>query len=158
MIKNVLIGGSGGGDRVADAGLLVVRLGIGLMLAFGHGWYKLPPNEMFIGGVRNLGFPAPAFFAWAAALSEFLGALLIATGLLTRVGAMFVIFTMGVAVFAQHLHDPLFMQNAKGGASKEFALLYLFPAACLLLTGSGRFGLDYLIAQKPSQSSRPSDR
>lgn len=147
MLKETLMGGAGGASKAADAGLLVLRLGIGLMLAFGHGWYKLPPPDMFVGGVRSLGFPAPLAFAWAAALSEFLGGLLLAVGLFTRVGAFFVISTMGVAALGQHLRDPLFMQNAAGGPSKEFALLYLIPAVALLLTGSGRFGLDRVIGR-----------
>ena len=58
-------------------GILVFRVFIGLTMAFAHGLGKLPPPQMLIDGVQSMGFPLPIVFAWAAALSEFVGALLI---------------------------------------------------------------------------------
>ena len=52
-----------------DIGLLVLRLGAGLFMAFGHGFGKIPPSDGFIGGVEKLGLPMPIFFAWMAAFS-----------------------------------------------------------------------------------------
>lgn len=50
------------------------------------------------------------------------------------------IVTMLVAVFFVHGADPF--------AQREPALLYLLPYVMLLLTGSGRYSLDYLLLQK----------
>ncbi len=121
----------------ADAGLLVLRLGAGLFMAFGHGLGKMPPSEGLIGGVEKLGFPLPAFFAWMAGLSEFLGGLLIAAGLFTRPAAFFWICTMGTAAFLRHGADPF--------GTKEKALLYLVVGICLFLAGGGKYSLSKVL-------------
>lgn len=123
-----------------DLGLLLFRLFVGLTMAFAHGLGKLPPSEQLIGGVSSMGFPAPIVFAWAAALAEFVGGVLIAGGLFTRYAALFLAFTMGVAAFVAHAADPF--------KAKEMALLYLASAVLLLFTGAGRFSLDSTIRKK----------
>lgn len=135
-----LIGGAGGTDAIADAGLLVLRLMAGLALAFAHGLGKVPPSPGFVETTAALGFPLPGLFAWAAGLAEFAGGLLLVVGLLTRPAAFFVLFTMGVAFFLQHGADPF--------ASKEKAFLFGAVAICLLLTGAGRFSLDALLRRR----------
>jgi putative oxidoreductase len=136
-MRALLFGGRGAASRPGDLGLLVLRVFVGAALALAHGLGKIPPPARFVDGVAALGFPAPLVFAWAAALSEFLGGLLLALGLLTRPSALFVAFTMAVAAFGRHAADPF--------SSKEKALLYLVPAVALLLLGSGRYGVDALI-------------
>lgn len=120
-----------------DLGLLILRLGAGLFMAFGHGFGKIPPSDGFIGGVEKLGLPMPAFFAWMAGLSEFLGGLLIAAGLFTRPAAFFWICTMGTAAFIRHADDPF--------ASKEKALLFLTIGICLLFAGAGKYSASKLL-------------
>jgi putative oxidoreductase len=120
-----------------DWGLLLLRLFFGGTLAVMHGWGKLPVSEEFVNGVAGLGFPFPALFAWAAALSEFVGGLLLVAGLLTRPAALFVFATMAVAAFLQHAADPFNV--------KELALAYGAAALALAFTGAGRFSLDYLL-------------
>ena len=148
-LKNLIFGGSGSASRAGDVGLLLLRL-VGLMMAMGHGMSKLigegrfGPPEQFVAGVEKLGFPAPTAFAWAAALAEFVGGILIAIGLLTRPAALALAFNMAVAAFLQHGGDPLFMGG--GGAAKEPAVLYLLPFAALALTGAGRYSIDRFIA------------
>ncbi|MEQ8425789.1 MAG: DoxX family protein, partial [Cyclobacteriaceae bacterium] len=110
-----------------------LRLFAGLFMAFGHGLGKMPPSDGLIGGVENLGFPIPSFFAWMAVLSEFLGGIFIALGLFTRPAAFFWICTMGAAAFLRHADDPF--------GTKEKALLYLTIGICLLFTGSGKYGV-----------------
>jgi putative oxidoreductase len=121
---------------VADGALTVLRMFAGFALAFGHGLGKLPPSEKFVGVVSSIGFPAPGLFAWAAALSEFGGGLLLGLGLLTRPAATLVCFTMLVAVVGQHRSDPF--------KAMEPALLYGAIALVFVLLGSSRFGLDRL--------------
>ncbi len=127
-------------DKLRDFGLLVLRLGFGLGIAY-HGYGKIFGGRMekFIGGVAELGFPAPEFFAWAAASSEFAGGLLIAAGLFTRPAAYFVAVTMLVAAFGRHAADPF--------ERKELALAFLFASLAIALTGPGRFALDCLFCR-----------
>jgi putative oxidoreductase len=140
----ILFGGEGGGSALADAGLLVLRLFAGLSLAFAHGLGKLPPSAGFVEATDAMGFPFPTFFAWCAALSEFGGGLLIALGLLTRPAAFFVGFTMAVAGLVSGAGDPY--------TDNEKALLFLAVAVALMLTGSGRYGLDRFI--RPRRDDR----
>jgi putative oxidoreductase len=147
-IKYLLFGGPGTASRAGDFGLLLLRL-TGLLMAFGHGMAKVfgegrfgPPDQL-VAGVEKMGFPAPTAFAWAAALAEFLGGILIALGLLTRPAALALAFNMAVAAFVVHGKDNLFMGD---GAAKEPALLYLLPFLALVLTGAGRYSIDRFIA------------
>lgn len=152
MIKSFLFGGHGAVTRLGDFGLLVARLGLGLGLALGHGFGKLfhdgtfGPPATLIDMTRKLGFPAPTAFAWMAALTEFVGGLLLAAGLLTRPAALFLTFNMAVAAFLAHKDAPLFMTGA--GASKEPALLYLLPFFTFIFLGCGRFGVDAMLRRK----------
>ena len=140
MLKKLLFGGTAIPGVAANLGLLIGRLGWGLLLAFLHGFGKLPPSEGFIGGVGSMGFPAPALFAWAAALAEFVGSLLVAAGLMTRPAALAVTFTMVVAAFVRHGADPL--------EKKELALVYMAFGLLYLFVGAGRYSLDWLISGK----------
>ncbi len=142
-IKNLLFGGSDAGTPVANLGLALLRVAVGLTLAFAHGIGKIPPSERFIEGVAALGFPLPGIFAWAAGAAEFFCALLLAVGLLTRPSAFFVLFTMGVAFFIRHGADPF--------KRKELAFLYGLLALAFLLIGAGRYSIDALIRSRSSR-------
>ena len=133
-VRSFLFGGAGGGSAAADAGLLVLRVFMGLALALGHGLGKLPPSARFLAGVEEMGFPLPVLFGWAAALSEFAGGILIALGLLTRPAAFFVAVTMAVAAFVREAGNPF--------GDRELALLYGAVAVMLLLAGAGRYSAD----------------
>jgi putative oxidoreductase len=149
FLKTVLFGGYGTSTKTGDFGLAVMRIGIGLLIALGHGGSKvyhggtfgLPPQ--FVDGVANLGFPHPAAFAWASALTELFGGFLLAAGLLTRPAALLLVFNMCVAAFGYHLHMPIV--GGPGVPSKELALLYLLPVFCILMIGAGRISIDRII-------------
>jgi putative oxidoreductase len=141
----LLVGGEEPRSPAADLGFTILRTAIGLMMAFGHGLAKVPPTEGFVKLVGNLGFPAPAAFAWAAGLSELVGGVLIALGLFTRPASGLLACTMGVAALMQHSADPLFSRT---GPSKEMAVLYLLAAIAFALAGCGRWGLDALLRRR----------
>lgn len=126
-----------------DIGLLVLRLGVGLMMAFSHGWGKLDKlmGEGPIKWADPLGL-GPGVSLFLAGTTEFFASLLLVVGLLTRLSAVPLAFTMCVAVFIVHADDPFMKQ--------EFGLLYLFAYLTLLLAGPGRFSLDALIRKKLS--------
>lgn len=149
FVKNVLFGGRGTATVGGDLMLAVVRVSLGIFMCVGHGLGKvfpggsLGPPQGLIDGVTTMGFPMPTLFAWAAGLTEFLGAALLALGLLTRPAAAGLVFTMGVAAFVVHANDPWFMTGT--GGSKEPAMLYLFPFLLFLVIGGGRFSIDALL-------------
>ncbi len=125
-----------------DAGLLILRVLTGGFIAT-HGYGKLFSEgrmERFTEGVAEMGFPLPVFFAWAAALSEFVGGILLAAGLLTRYAAFLIFCTMTVAAFIRHADDPFTM--------KEKALLFWTVSLAILLMGAGRYAVDRWIAKK----------
>lgn len=136
-VLGFLFGGSHYESAGANWGLLLGRLGFGLMLFYLHGLGKLPPAEGFISGVGALGFPAPVFFAWMAALAESVGALMVAAGLMTRLGALGIVINMAVAAFMRHGADPLDV--------KEKALMFLCFGLIYLFAGAGKFSLDGLL-------------
>lgn len=123
-----------------DAGLLLLRVFAGLSLALAHGVGKLPPGDAFVGGVADMGFPQPVIFAWAAGLSETLGGILLALGLLTRPAAFFILMTMLVATFLRQAGDPYL--------ERELSLLFGFVAILYLLGGPGRLSLDALLRRR----------
>ena len=139
MVRKVLCAGPER-DLWTDASLLVTRLMFGLSMAFAHGQGKVPPSDGFIGAVEGMGFPMPAFFAWAAGLAEYIGGIFIALGLLTRVSGFFLLQTMLVAVFVMHADDPF--------KKMEMGLLYATVSLTLMATGAGKFSLDRLILDK----------
>jgi putative oxidoreductase len=142
----------------SDIALLVLRL-TGFGLLFGHGWSKLVAvaggDTRFAEGLGQLGFPAPMAFAWAAALAESLGGLLVGLGLFTRFAAPVCAFTMAVAAFGRHqAHQHLLVSLGVRSASEdtlkawgnpELALLYLSAFVAIALLGAGRVSLDHLL-------------
>src|SRR5690606_10542741 len=116
-----------------DLGFLVLRLFAGLVMAFAHGLGKIPPAPGFIGAVSGLGFPMPELFAWAAGLSEFLGGILIALGLLTGSSALFLGFTMLVAAFGAHGTNTFNI--------KKLSLFYLTVYFFFILYNNNKFSL-----------------
>ncbi|WP_235046249.1 DoxX family protein [Bdellovibrio bacteriovorus] len=139
-LLNKLIAPRNFNTKMDDFALTVLRVFIGLTMAFSHGLGKIPPPEMLVEGVRSMGFPAPELFAWCAGLAEFAGGILLALGLLTRPAAAFMVFTMMVAVFGVHAADPF--------GQKEMGLLYLFTGLFFVLHGAGRWSVDHLITKK----------
>jgi len=104
-------------DKFNSLGVLILRLLMGSGIAY-HGYGKVFGGHMamMVPGVEKMGFPMPEVFAWAAALAEFAGGILIVLGLCTRVAAFFVFCTMSVAWMIAHGADPF--------QAKELALAY----------------------------------
>lgn len=148
-------------ERAKNLALLLLRFA-GLYLAFAHGWGKVAAlaagETRFIEGVAKLGFPAPALFAWAAALAEFGGGLLIAFGLATRWAAFFAAFTMFVAAFIRHQAVAQWLAAAglaaaseeqlKAWGNPEMATLFLLIFLALLLSGGGGWSLDAALTRR----------
>jgi putative oxidoreductase len=67
-------------------------------------------------------------------LTEFVGGLLLAAGLLTRPVALAMIGNFSVAGFISHAADPY--------QRKELAFMFLAAAVMFLCVGAGRFSID----------------
>lgn len=124
-----------------DAGLLLLRLALGLIMAV-HGaqkllgWFSgggLEGTEMFF---ASLGYPAPGAFALIAALTETLGGLALVLGLLTPLAGAAVLGTMINAV-AVKWSGGFFAPEGV-----EYELLLALAAAALTLSGPGRWAVD----------------
>jgi putative oxidoreductase len=128
-----------------STGLFVLRVVVGLLLA-GHGAQKLFGKfggyglEGTGGWFHSIGFRPGARMAFVAGLSELVGGLLLALGLLTPLAAAAVIGTMTVAA-STHLPKGLWGQN--GGY--EQPLTYAVVAAALAFTGPGDASVDNLL-------------
>lgn len=137
MIKKLLIKTTNESSMMDEVAMLILRVGAGLFMAFGHGKGKVPPSEGFVQGVSAMGFPFPEMFAWAAGLTEFIGGILLAIGLFTRPSAFFLAITMFVACFIRHGADPLNV--------KEMSALYLMIYIIFAVKGSSKFSVDNII-------------
>jgi len=129
-----------------SAGLLVVRLVVGLLMA-AHGSQKLlgwfgghgiAGTGMFF---ESIGFRPGRFFATLAAATEVVSGLLVALGLLGPVGPALMLSVMIVAAVTVHWKNGLFA--ATNGI--ELALFYGTVAAGLALIGFGRYSLDAVL-------------
>jgi putative oxidoreductase len=124
-----------------DLGILVIRLWIGFIGIF-HGSQKLfglfggKGIAAFADSLEQLNVPMPVPSAWAAGIAEFGGGLLVAIGLLSRIGAIPLIFTMLVAYFVAH--KGKFVATASGG---EYALTIAIVLIGLIIAGPGKYAV-----------------
>ena len=123
-----------------DLALLAARVGIAALMLT-HGIPKL--LMLFSGSPVQfppvMGLSAELSLGLAVFAEVFCSIFLLA-GLATRLAVIPLAFTMLVAVFMIHAADPL--------SIKEPALHYLLLYIVLMLTGSGKYSVDYLLQSK----------
>ena len=131
---------------LADLGLLVVRLAVGLTFA-AHGaqkalgWWGGPGFAGWAGAVGRMRYSPATFWAIVSAYVELAGGALFAAGLLTPVAAALLVAQSLVIVLRVHL--PKGFWNSKGGI--EFPLQLLAGSLLILLGGPGVFSLDAVL-------------
>ena len=94
---------------------------------------------------RRVSFPDPLgigtdFSLVGTIAAEVLCSLLLVIGLMTRVAALPVAFTMAVAAFVVNAGKPW--------TDKELAVLYMLCSLALVFTGAGRFSVDSRIERR----------
>ncbi|MFJ6718168.1 DoxX family protein [Streptomyces sp. NPDC091259] len=144
-------------SAVHDAGLLLLRLVLGLTMA-AHGSQKL--FGWFDGGgisgtgrfFTASGYPAGDAMAALAGLTETLGGLGLAAGLLTPLAGAAVVGTM-INAIAVHGAGSFFAPKGI-----EYELLLTVGAAALALTGPGRYAADRLLPVTALRTPRPAHR
>ena len=138
-IFNFFLFGKSTGEGTASLGLLILRVAAGVLMMT-HGWSKIQNFE----GMVQSGFDPIGMGASLSVImligAEFVAALFIVLGLLTRLSAIPLIVAMSVAAFVAHAADPLQV--------KELSLLYLAVFATIFITGAGRYSLDTLLFNK----------
>ncbi len=137
-------------DRI-DFGLLVLRLGIGLMFVIVHGLPKLVGGVSMwkgLGGAFNrllsLSF-VPEFWGFLASMSEFAGGICLIAGVFFRPACALMLFTMVIAV-ASIIRGGYGFNSASQPIELGIVLLSLF------LTGPGKLTLpNFLTTWKTSR-------
>ena len=133
-----------------SASWTLIRLAAGLIL-MPHGAQKL--FGWFGGGglagtaqyfEQNLGLYPGLLFAGTAGLTEFLGGLFLAIGLLTRLSAAAVVALMAYATFFVHLGNGYFW--TAGGY--EYPLLWGLVALAFVVRGGGELSVDRAVGWK----------
>jgi putative oxidoreductase len=126
-------------SRYRDLGLLILRLGLGVMFIV-HGGPKLMGGpEMWTGvgsAMGNFGVTAvPAFWGFMAAFAEAGGGVLLILGLFTRPACILLLITMVVA--ARH---HLAKGDGLAGASHAIESAVVFLS--LIVIGPGKYSID----------------
>jgi putative oxidoreductase len=140
-----------GQGRLQSAGLLLLRLAVGVMMIH-HGQDKLADPQSFATNyVAALHLPFPLFMAYAAGYAEIIGSWLLIFGLFTPFGALALSGTMAVAGYHHILTSGLNIYVL------ELVVLYLGGSLGLLLLGPGRFSFDAGIAHELLQDDDSAD-
>ena len=129
----------------ASLGLLILRVGTGVICMV-HGYPKMTglgsqekaSRAHLTVSIERLGLPFPYFLAIVVGTIEFVGGILVAIGLLTKLAAFALAFVLLVATVRN------FVQKQFLG-SADFPFSVLVASLALALIGAGAISLDSLI-------------
>jgi len=128
-------------STLSSWGHLILRVSVGLMIFYIHGWHKLEGGIAYLQNgtpwrlveeVAGMHFPSPVASAFAATIVQFVCAPLLALGLLTQLNAAMLTGTLSVAI----------LQNILAGRDPQLAILYVLVMGSMIFLGGGRFSLD----------------
>lgn len=135
-------------------GPLLVRLALGAVI-FAHGAQKALGWFGGYGWTGTIGFfttqlGVPAVIATLVILGEFLGAIGLVTGTLTRIAAAGIAIIMVGALLMVHVPHGFFMNwsGTQAGEGVEFGILATAMALSLVVTGAGRWSVDRALAAR----------
>jgi putative oxidoreductase len=120
-----------------DFGLLLLRVGYGLSFAILHGYDKITGgtktwewlgSQMSVIGIDFL----PVFWGFMAAFAEFVCALFLVIGFLTRPAALLLAFTMLIAI----------LYHISNGEGFAHALEAFTVFVAFIVMGAGKYSLD----------------
>lgn len=137
-LKNIFNPGTQ--ETHTSVALLVLRVAVGsFMLTHGIG------KMLMLFSDQPIAFPDPIGLGFTVSLTlaffaEAVCSVLLILGIATRASTLPLLVTMFIAGFIIHAADPFMV--------KELALLYFTIYSVLLITGAGKYSLDYLIYRK----------
>ncbi|RMI38128.1 DoxX family protein [Streptomyces triticirhizae] len=141
---------------LTDLGLLVGRLGIGVIL-FAYGWQKL--TDWTVEGTAEImsggGVPLPTLSAYFTTWVELLGGAALVLGAAVRLAALAGAFVMAGAFVYVHGGNGIYVDG------DGYGFVLAIGVTCLLLaaTGAGRLSVDHLLAGRlPSPMGRSGAR
>ncbi len=138
-------------DNNRDGALLVVRVLLGMMFIFVHGWPKIAGGTaawLKLGtmvGVLGLTFN-PVALGFIAAVCELVGGIMLTLGLFTRLGAAMILSTLAIAAPTMYLSNSLFAA-APSIEDSLFMILIIF-------LGAGKYSLDHVFFGNKKTASR----
>ncbi len=127
-----------------DAGLLLIRIGLAAVFIV-HGWMKLSNIDATVGFFGSIGLPA--LLAWAVAIIEFVGGIMVLFGLYTCVaGGLLAAVMIGAIVTVKG------SMGFVGGY--EFDLVLLLTALGLASVGPGKYTACSLLSKKGADAAQ----
>ena len=133
----------------ATWGLTALRIPIGIIFA-AHGaqklfgWFGGHGLEGTAGWMASIGLEPGYLMALLAGGAEFFGGLALIAGVLVRLAAPALAFTMLVAILSVHAGNGLFMSNN----GYEFGLALLAASLGIAISGAGKGSVDLALARR----------
>jgi len=124
----------------SNAILLVLRAVVGINMACLHGWDKLHHFSARAGSFTDPLGIGHKYSLMLTIAGQLVGGILLATGLLGRVGAFLVAFSVALTLFSSPHGTPRH--------ERELWALYLAASLTVLILGCGRFSLDTVVWKK----------
>ena len=124
---------------MADAGKLVLRLAVGLLMAF-HGISKLRRGVAWMAGPLSA-HHLPFALAYGVYIAEVIVPILLIVGFLTRPAAAVIVFEMGMALFLVLGAKTFTLDRQTGALASELQFLYMLASLAIVFLGSGKFAL-----------------
>ena len=135
-----------------DVIVLLGRVALGAIFVK-SGLQKLMALSAFAASLASRGVPQSSVWAVISATVEFVGGILIVTGLRTREASLLMVLFVIVATGISHRYWEFADAARRLQESQFFKNLSIIGGFVLLFaTGSGRFGLDALLARRKGNS------
>ena len=132
----------------------IIRIVLGLIM-FPHGAQKMLGWFGGYGFNGTMGFLTgtvglPWIMAFLVIAIEFFGSIALLVGFATRVVAVGIISLFAGIIFTSHLQNGFFMNWAGNlkGEGYEYHLLVIGMAVALLVSGAGKWSVDYVLQRK----------
>lgn len=130
--------------------LLIVRLYWGWQLSQ-NGWGKLHNLPHVTEFFTSLGLPAPGATAIFVSSVEFVGGMLLAVGLLSRIAALAIVIDMFTAYVIADREAFLSFFSDPGKFYVADPFTFLFVGLLILIFGPGKLSLDTLLERRLSK-------
>jgi putative oxidoreductase len=138
---------TGIGSSLQTPLLLAVRLYWGWQFAQ-TGWGKLHNISHVTQFFMSLGIPAPGFNAWAVAIMEFVGGILLIVGLGSRLTGLALSLDMIVAYVTADRQALAAIFSDPGKFYNADPYTFLFASLLVLVFGPGKLALDSLLGRR----------
>ena len=131
-------------ESLAPLSYTLIRLSLGVFL-IPHGYTKLFQDDAIAASRNfvNFGWSNPLAWAYFIGALEFIGGIMLAVGLLTRIVAAAFVIEMSVISFG--VLWPVWGWNRRG---MEYALLMGILALAILFRGGGRYSVDRYVGRE----------